>query len=90
MDVLPDVHALLGERCTTAKRAPEALQGLEWVVVQLGRTLDSGLAMCARRCTRLVNGPNPWYYPPTCLSINLLDTLNMPSFLIDTVFDEVS
>ena len=29
---LPTQHALLGERSQTAKRAPDALQGREWVV----------------------------------------------------------
>ena len=28
--------------------------------------------------------------PPTCLTTNVLGTLNVPSFLIDTRFDEVS
>ena len=36
---------LLGERPRTAKRAPEALQGLEWVVLGLGRTGRAGRAM---------------------------------------------
>ena len=29
-------------------------------------------------------------YPPTCLNTSPQMTLNVPSFLIDTVFDEVS
>ena len=37
--VYPIPSWLLEERCLTAKRAPEALQGLEWVVRQLGRPL---------------------------------------------------
>ena len=45
MDVEGDVHVggmLLGERCTYSGAGPEALQGLEWWYVQLGRTRDSG------------------------------------------------
>ena len=30
MDIGYALHALLGERCMTAKRARKALQGLEW------------------------------------------------------------
>ena len=44
---LVTLTTLLGERCTYSEAGPEGLQGLEWWYVQLGRTLDSGLYMCA-------------------------------------------
>ena len=82
MDSGRDVRACRGEvyRQRSGPRKPYRAgvgglysSGERWLVDYLG---------CARRCTRLARA-QPMDIPPTCLSIDLLETQNVPSFLID-------
>ena len=80
---------LLGERCITQRSGPVALQG---GVVGLYSSGELGIVdhVCARRCTRLATRAQPMHIPPTCLILTSVLTSDMPSFLIDMTFDEVS
>ena len=64
----------------TAKRARRSLQGAG-VVVTVARTY-MWYPVCARRCTRLAI-PAYVHIPPTCLILSLLESQNVPSFLIE-------
>ena len=79
---------LLGERCTDSGAGPEPLLG-GGVVVCTARALRVAVPSVRSPLHSLSHQAQLMHIPPTCLILSPQMTLNMPSFLIDTVFDEV-